>query len=164
MGLTRLVPQMFLKHVDMVAAWFSEDGEHPDELSVTLELRGFESPTRMLQAVYVVELSYNYNHYSVVVHTDPSGIGYFMAGKSEDGDSVIGGWNVCPGFCDEDSHTITWEVPKETVGNPPPAGRLTNIHAHTHLRFTTESGLPRMDLFTDLSHNARSVRDYTVQY
>jgi len=117
-----------------VAAWFSEDSGTPDDLSITLELRDFESQTRMLQAVYVVEWSYNNNHYGVVVHTDPQGIGDFLVGKSEDGDSIFDRWDICYGTHDEDSNTITWTVSKETVGNPPPLSRLTNIQSHTHLR------------------------------
>jgi len=163
-GFLGLVPQFLLKHVDVVAAWFSEDSENPDDLSITLELRDFESQTRMLQAVYVVEWSYNNNHYGVAVHTDPQGIGDFLVGKSEDGDSIFDRWDICYGTHDEDSNTITWTVSKETVGNPPPLSRLTNIQPHTHLRFTTESGLPRMDLLKDLSGNAKSIKDYTVEY
>ena len=139
-------------------------GAYPDELFVTLALRDFEIQTSILQAVYVVEWSYNYHHYGVVVHTDPSGIGFFLVGQSDDGDSDLDQWDVCSGTYDPDADTITWELSKEAVGHPPPAGRLTNTQAHTHLRFTTESGLPRGDLFKDLTHNAKSVQDYTIKY
>ena len=163
-GLVRLVPQFALAHVDIVSAKFSEESDNRKYLYLTLELRSLKEKTILFEAVYAVDWTFDAIDYATAVHVRPDGIHAFWVGMSTDWDDDIEDWNFCEGFLDTETNTLTWIVPKGAVGNPQPAEALRYISPHTHLRFTSESGLPRGDLFKDLSHNAKLVNDYIIQY
>jgi hypothetical protein len=163
-GLFRVTPQFFLKHVDVISTWFHEDSNNPEYLYVSLKLRDIESRTRVLEAIYDVDWTYNNKRYIANVNTFPSGVGTYYIGKSLDWDDDFESWNTCAGTYNFENDVITWEVPKNAIGSPQPGDVLNNISPHTHLRFTYESGLPMMDLFKDLSGNAKTTKEYIIQY
>lgn len=156
--------QANLKYADIVSAWFSEDYTNPNFLYVSLKLRDLEDKTDGLEAIYDVDWAYNNNYYITCVHANPNGFGSFSVGRNTDSDDDFEEWEICDGIFDTNSNVITWEVPKESIGNPQPFSKLTNIFPSTHLRFTDDSGLPLMDLFKDLSWNAKTTKDYVIQY
>lgn len=156
-----VVLQALCKHIDVQSAWFYEDPEHPENLYVSLKLRDLKEQTTLLEAIYGVDWVFDYNTYSTLVHIHPDGIGVYFVGKSVDGDEE---WDTCDGEIDVENHIITWSVPKSAIGNPQPHDRLLDIFASTVLRFTEDSGMPMMDLFKDLSWNAKTRKDYSIQY
>ncbi|MCX6664077.1 MAG: hypothetical protein NTZ75_07505 [Euryarchaeota archaeon] len=153
-----------LKYADIVSAWFHGNIENPDYLYVTLKIRELQEKTDGLEAIYDVEWTFNNNSYITCVHANPKGFGGFAIGKSIDGDHDFESWENCEGNFNVANNTITWIVPKETIGYPHTGNILTDISPHTHLRFTDNSGLPLWDLFKDLPWNAKSIKDYTIQY
>lgn len=94
---------------------------------------------------------------------NPNGYGPFSFEKSEDGDDEIEYWDYCEVSFDLDNHIITWKVSKSNVGNSQIGSKIT-IHPHTHLRFRDDSDLPHMDLFKDLYHNAKFIKEYKIKY
>jgi hypothetical protein len=160
-GYFPLFPQFFVKHVDIVSAWFHEDSENPDYLYASLKLRGLNGNTETLEAIYLISWTYKENTYNAGLKIHPDGI-------------ANGGYNIdinngeryerCEGTLDEENNCIIWEVSKDIIGDPKPGDVLTNTFAYTDLRCTEESGLPRIDLFKDLTWNAKTTKDYTIQY
>ena len=163
-GLVRFAPQFALAHVDVVSAGFSEQSGDREFLFLDLELRNLKEQTYVFEAVYAVAWRFNTVDYATVVHVRPGGVQAFLVGRSTDWDDDIEDWDLCEGLMDIESNTLTWIIPKDAVGGPQPADVLQYISPHTHLRFTTESGLPRGDIFKDLSHNAKLTNDYVIQF
>jgi len=160
-GYFPLWPQFFVKHIDIVSAWFHEDSENPDYLYATLKLRDLNSVTDTLEAIYMISWTYNGGTYEAIVKLHPEGIAYGGYVISiNDGERH----EYCEGILDEETNCITWKVPKEILGDPTSGEVLTNTFAYTDLRCTEESGLPRIDLFKDLTWNAKTTQDYTLQY
>ena len=163
-GIFGFLLQFPLKHVDIVSAWFHEDGNNPDYLYVSLELRDLKEKTGTLEAIYVVGWSNDNHHFLTGLSVFPGGAGGRHVGVSMDEDDVIDEYIVCDGTYDSENNIITWEVPKDVVGNPQPGDVLKDINPNTHLRYPYGYGLHRIDLFKDLSGNAKTTKDYTVQY
>ena len=163
LGLINLPGQFLFKYADIVSAWVNEDAAHPEYLYISMKLRDLLDKTDNLEAIYDVGWYINNNRYISCVHANPNGYGPFVFGKSEDGDDEYEFWDFCEGSFDLENNIITWEVPKTVVGNPQIGSKIT-IHPHTHLRFRDDSNLPHWDLFKDLYHNAKYIKDYTIQY
>ena len=155
--------QIYLKYVDVVSTWFYENIDNPDYLYVSLKIRDLDAKADDLEAIYDVDWSYSNNRYSCCVHNNPNGYGPFFIGKSTDPHGNYEDWALCDGTFDVENNIITWEVPKTAIGDPLIGHKLTSISPHTHLRFRDDSDLPRMDLFKDLSLNAKTVKDYRIQ-
>ena len=163
-GLLPILPQWYLRHVDIVSAMFYEASDTPASLYLSLELRDLQDATVLFEAVYAVGWTLDNTHYGTVLHVRPDGVHNFLVGRSIDGDDDIEEWELCEGTFDAAANVLTWKMPKTAIGNPPQGARLKNIHPHTHLRPTGEATLPPIDLFKDLSHNARTTTEYTIQY
>ena len=161
-GLFGFLPQFFFKHIDIRSAWFYEDSDTPDYLYVSLELRDLEYKTKMLEAIYVVDWRFNSNSYATCVHTNPDGVRAFFSGKTNDVGNDFEDYVICDGTFDDENNIITWEIPKNAIGDPQPGDILTNTAAVTTLRFTDESGLPLMDLLKDVALQGN--KDYIIQY
>lgn len=163
-GLLPILPQCYLRHIDMVSSMFHETSDNPASLYLSLELRDLQERTVLFEAVYAVSWTYDATSYATVVHVRPDGVHAFLVGRSLDADDDIEQWDICEGTFDADSDVLTWRMPKAAVGDPPQSARLENIHPHTHLRPTGEGMFPPADLFKDLSHNAKTTTDYTIKY
>ncbi len=161
-GLFGFLPQFFFKHIDIRSAWFYEDSGNPDYLYVSLELRDLEYKTKLLEAIYVIDWRFNSNSYAACVHTNPNGVRVFLSGKTNDVGNGFEDYVICDGTFDDENNIITWEIPKNAIGDPQPGDILTNTAAVTTLRFTDESGLPLMDLLKDLALQGN--KDYIIQY
>ena len=155
--------QICFKYADVVSTWFYENIDNPDYLYVSLKIRDLGAKADDLEAIYDVDWSYSNNRYACCVHNNPNGYGPFFIGKSTDGDDDYEDWALCDGTFDVENNIITWEVLKTAIGDPLIGHELTNIFPSTHLRFRDDSDLPHMDLFKDLSWNAKTVKDYRIQ-
>ena len=156
--------QMEYKYADIVAAWLHEESANPDYLSVSLQIRDLEEKTESLEAIYSVDWAWNNHLILVGLHINPDGIGSFDAGRSLDYNDDIEEWITCDGVINVEQNSITWSVPKEFIGNPWKGATMQSIFPTTTLRFTDESGLPQMDLFKDTSWNAKTSKEYVIQY
>ena len=163
-GVITIPLQMQYKYADIVAAWLHEESANPNHLSVSLQIRDLEEKTESLEAIYVVDWTWNNHRFLVCLHINPDGIGSFLVGRSLDYNDDIEEWITCDGLVDLEKNIITWSVPKEFIQNLRKGSTITNISPSTGLRFTDASGLPLMDLFKDLSWNAKSSKDYVIQY
>ena len=164
-GYLLLWPQVFFKHMDIVSAWFNEESENPDYLYVSLKLRDLEEKTETLEAIYLVSWAHKGSTYQAIIKIHPNGIAYggFCVCKYLDDDNYED-FYYCNGILDDESNIITWEIQKSKIGNPQPGDLLTKPFAYTDNRFTEESGMTRIDLFKDLSWNAKIRKDYIIQY
>jgi hypothetical protein len=156
--------QMEYKHADIVAAWLHEESATPDALFVSLRIRDLEEKTESLEAIYTVDWAWKMDSYSVCLHIHPDGISSFDVGRSLDHNDDIEEWITCDGVINVEQNSITWSVPKEFIGNPWKGATIQSIFPTTTLRFTDESGLPQMDLFKDTGWNAKTSKEYVIQY
>jgi len=163
-GVLGLVPQFLLKQADIVSVWLSEDSMKPDYFTVVLELRDIKDKTEFFETIYTVSWLNGNNYFLTGVHMLPSGVEEFYLGLSNDGNSIIDSYIDCKGSYDFESNTITWIVSKDAVGGLEPGELLYDIHSSALLRFSYESELPMIDLFKDLSNNAKTNRDYIIRY
>jgi hypothetical protein len=155
---------MNYKYADIVATWLHEESGNPDYLSVSLQMRDLTEKTESLEAIYVVEWTWNNHLFLVCLHINPDGIGSFVVGRSLDFNDDIEEWITCDGTVDVQQNIITWSVPKEFIGNPWKGVTIQSILPVVTLRFTDASGLPLMDLFKDTSWNAKVSKGYVLQY
>ena len=164
-GYLLLWPQVFFKHMDIVSAWFYEESENLDYLYVSLKLRDLEEKTETLEAIYMVSWVHKDSTYQAIVKIHPDGIAYggFYVCKYLGHDNYED-YYYCDGTLDDESNIITWEIQKSKIGNPQHGDLLTEPFAYTDNRFTEESGITRIDLFKDLSWNAKIRKDYIIQY
>jgi len=163
-GVITIPLQMQYKYADIVAAWLHEESLTPEYLFVSLQLRDLNEKTESLEAIYDVDLTWNNNRFIAMLHINPEGIHPFWVGRYLDESNDIAQWFECEGTVDIKTNVITWLVPKEVMGNPSKGSIITSIHPLAILRFTDASGLPLMDLFKDLSWNAKTSKDYVIQY
>ena len=163
-GVITIPFQMEYKYADIVAAWLHEESTNPDYLSVSLQIRDLEEKTESLEAIYSVDWAWNNHLILVGLHINPDGIGSFDVGRSLDYNDDIEEWITCDGTVNVEQNIITWSVPKEFIGNPPKGATIENIYPLTILRFTDASGLPLRDLFKDFSWNAKTSKEYVIQY
>jgi hypothetical protein len=163
-GVITIPFQMNYKYADVVAAWLHEESVNPDYLTVSLQIRDLEEKTESLEAIYDVDWVWNNNRFIVNLHINPQGIGSFIVGRSLDYNDDIEEWITCDGTVDLKKNIITWSVPKEFMQNIRKGSTITHIQPLAGLRFTDASGLPLVDLLKDLSWNAKSSKDYVIQY
>ena len=154
--------QTSFKYADIVSAWFSEESTDTDNLYVSIKVMDLQEKTN-LEAIYDVNWVLNNKRYLTCVHANPNGYGPFLIGENTYGGDDYE-WDTCSGNFDLDNNIITWEIPKDAIGNPQKGDKLTYIFPSTHLRFRDDSNLPRMDLFKDLAWNAKIIKDYTIEY
>jgi len=175
------MPGMSLRRIDMVSAWFTEEESNPDTLYISLKLmnlnararnlpilrflsRLFTPLTKTFQGVYVVGFSINNYQYSAVAHEYPDLQVNLLMGKASREGAEVDNWDYCEGSFDVETNTITWEIPKDYIRSPSASTIITNIGPHTHLRFYRTPGGETMDYAKDIPINARTIKDYTIQY
>jgi hypothetical protein len=163
-GVITIPLQMQYKYADIVTAWLHEESANPDYLSVSLQIRDLEEKTESLEAIYDVDLTWNNHRFIAMLHINPEGIHPFWVGRYLDESNDIAQWFECEGTVDIETNVITWLIPKEFMGTPPKGSTITHINPLAILRFTDASGLPLMDLFKDLPWNAKTTKDYIIQY
>lgn len=145
------VPQFFVKHIDVLSAWFEEDTDKPDHLIVCLKTRNLVEQTEFFEALYKVNWIYNHDYYGVIlkIHTDGIFIGYQVYKELGEDHYDI---HMCDGTFDVKQNIITWVVSKEDIGDPGPGSLLTSTSAGALLRsWDADTGKPGADIFKDLT-------------
>lgn len=164
------VPQFFVKHVDVLSAWFDEDNDKPDYLTVCLKTRSLVDQTEYFEALYKVNWVYEHEYYGVIlkIHTDGIFVG-FQTYKELGNDHYD--IHMCDGTFDVEQNIITWIVPKDAIGDPDPGSLLTSTSASALLRpWDADTGQPGPDVFKDLTvqligpHEERYGDDYQIKY
>jgi len=145
-------------YIDIVSAWFTEDENEPDYLSLYLKVRNFVYV--QLRAIYSLHWEHDGTEYAAGSHTHTYGAyKVFIAGVSRSGNYLS-----INGEYDEDNNIISFKVPKFLVGNPGQGDVLSMTDAWTALRY-------RAEILTLLHGSGELIkdwagygRDYTVQY
>jgi|GEM_PF-2331825 len=163
-GTIPFLPQFWFKNVDFQSVWFYEEQTEPQSLYIVMKVRDLKMSSQIYDYIYVVDWIYDNVSYGASVHLLPEGFTPFIVGTlDEDGNDYID-YSVCQGSFDENQDTITWKIQKQDIGGPSVGEMFSDIFPSTHLRFPLSSGFIKMDLFKDLSWNARLITDYTIQY
>lgn len=155
------VPQPLVKHIDIISAWFDEDSENPDYLTICLKTRSLVEKTEIFEALYKVNWYFNQARYGVIIkiHTDGMFLG-FLAYKDLGNDRYEN--HFCEGTFDVQGSVITWVIPKELIGDPNPGGILTSTSACALLRPWDEATYsPGADFFKDLTGYGEN---YQIKY
>lgn len=133
---------------------------------MSLKLRDLQDTSETLEAIYSVCWIYNHVPYQTVVKLHSNGIyGTFYVYDSNDIS------HSCEGKFDTDNNIITWEVPKDIIGDPQPGEHLTTTSAYALLRqFDELSKKAGVDLFKDLTNkliahpSEKYGDDYIIKY
>ena len=123
----------FLKHMDILSAWFSEKSDEPNVVYLTLKLQ--EVKKTRLMGIYGVAWHHEGLEYAVVL--------IFSHGKENASGIQIEGTNYIhmQDFytIDDEKNTITWAVPKEAVGNLTVGDTIDSPIAVAGLRFCSNA-------------------------
>ena len=155
------VPQPLVRHIDVVSAWFDEDSDNPDYLTICLKTRSLLGQTELFEALYKVNWYFNQERYGVIIkiHTDGMFLG-FQTYKDLGNDRYQ--THFCEGTYDVENSIITWVIPKQTIGDPNPGGFLTSTSACALLRPWDEASYtPGADFFKDLTGQGEN---YQIKY
>jgi hypothetical protein len=122
----------FLKHIDILSAWFSEDSDEPDLMYITLQLQDVKKIR--LMGLLAVDWYHDGLEYSVII--------LFKHGEENASGLQIGGTNFMPMTdlytIDDEKNTITWVVPKEVIGNVTQGDTLNTPVAVVGVRFCSD--------------------------
>jgi len=123
----------FLKHMDILSAWFSEKPDEPTILYLTLQLQDVKKIR--LMGIYGVDWYYDGLEYAAIL--------IFEHGKENASGIQIQGTHFTPindfYTIHEENNTITWAIPKETIGNVTPGDSLTSPVAIAGVRFCSNA-------------------------
>jgi len=161
-------------YLDIDSVWFTEEGDNPDTLFVSMQIN--EPSYWKFQQTFAVFWEYDGVEYFCALH-----LGFnlgdewtqYSAGKNRADDfhiNLSGTYKISSGV-------ITWEVPKEFIGEPGEDDVLTNTwsNAFRRLGFIGRIGLSRVILdnfifrffgnsMWDYAPDSDYGMDYTIQY
>lgn len=148
------IPSVFFEDIDIISAWFFENDDQPEYLSVSLKvskLKGCLFPT-----LYIVNWTYGGIEYSAV-----HGIlwlGVLSSAMLTNG--ATGLYFPIYSSFDTNQNIITFIVPKDMIGNPRQGDVLTNTEA------LGVQALPIVTIieWEDRAPNDGFGSDYTLQY
>lgn len=163
-GFFPLPLQNYVKHADIISVWFYEDSNDPDYLFVSLKLRELRKNTDSLEAIYLVNWGHNDNIWEAVIKIHPTGIYGTPQVCRYYGHDDYSDFCIVDCSLNVDDNIITWQIPKDKIGDPKVGDNLIDPFGYSDLRNTEESGKNRADLFKDFTHNARWTKEYTIQY
>ncbi len=122
--------QIPLKHLDIVSFSIFEDSEEPDLLHASIELRDFGYSN--LRTCYVVYFTFNCIRYyiGINIHSDGEYVSSIAGYFDEHGTC-----HDTPVDCEinEEENTLTWNVPKDVIGNPESGDQLEDVNANSFL-------------------------------
>ena len=163
-GLIPFLPQMNFKNADFESVWFYEQEDQPDTLYICMKVRELKTTSETYEFIYVVDWIYKNINYAASIRLLPQGLTSFLAGEWDEEDNDYVDYVVCEGTFDDETNIITWMIPKSEIGNPVKWTKITNIIPYTDIRFPLDSGKVKFDLFKDLAWNAKTLKDYVIQY
>lgn len=122
--------QIPLKNLDIVSFSIFEDSEEPDFLQASITLRGFGYSN--LRTCYVIYFTFNCIRYYIGIntHTDGEYISS-IAGYFDENNNCHDTTVDCE--INEEENIMTWNVPKDVIGNPESGDQLEDVHASSFL-------------------------------
>jgi hypothetical protein len=152
--------QPFFKHIDIISFLVYENSDTPEYLYATMKVRDFQYSE--IRSCYAIYWTYNDRTYYTGTNTHTKGetiapiAGYFDEGGTAYDSSIEGEIN-------EAESTLTWIIPKDTIGNPETGDTFVGIHAGTYLISQKDCEAPiHLTLAKDRAEPLIST--YTVQY
>lgn len=122
-----------LKHMDILSVWFYEKSDEPNIVYATLKLQAVKQI--LLMGIYGIDWYYDGLEYTVIT--------IFKHGKENASGIQIQGTNFTPVkdfyTIDEVNNTITWAIPKETIGNLTHGDILDSPVAIAGVRFCSDA-------------------------
>jgi hypothetical protein len=120
--------------MDITSAWFYENPDQQDCLYAAIKLKNLEFINQ--RTIYAMHWKFDGKNYAVGVHVHSNGeIQSFFAGQTF---GRFGPYNNASGSFDLDDDILTFEIPKNIIGDPAPGDILTRTDAWTGLRFIYE--------------------------
>jgi hypothetical protein len=124
--------------VDIISAWFYESSENPEYLIVSLKINNLQGS--FFGGGYEVLWTFNDIRYAVHGEIDsilPFEIGW-KCGEYKRGSSFdLMDMADCKATYDRETGIITWEVPKNEIGNPGSGDILTKTYAKSCLEIVS---------------------------
>jgi hypothetical protein len=155
--LSYIFPQDAFGFLDIVAAWFYENPDEPDYLSVTIKLNDLDF--KSWHTIYSMQWMYNGVDQGVSVHTREKGaVASFFVTSGDDRYAI-------EGSLDAENDIVTFQIPKNVIGDPKPGDVLTNPVTLTSLRLGKRDHLLFMILIGELAKDyAGNGKNYIIQY
>ncbi len=155
--LSYIFPQEAFGFLDIVTAWFYENPNEPDYLYVTIKLNDLDF--KSWHTIYSMQWTYNGVKQGVSVHTREKGaVASFFVTSGEDGYAI-------DGSLDAENDIVTFQIPKNMIGDPKPGDVLTNPETLTSLRLGKRDHLLFMILIGELAKDyAGNGKNYIIQY
>lgn len=144
--------------LDITKGWFYEIPEESDYFYGVVKFKNFEFKNE--RAIYAMHWEYDGKEWGAGVHTHSKGdYQVFLAG-----DSQVGYMSI-PGYFDLEKNTVTFKIPKFSVGNLKKGDILTQTDAWVALRLKAELLTVVLSGEGELIKDwAGYGRDYTIQY
>lgn len=145
--------------MDITKAWFYENPDNPDYLYAAIKLVDLEFINQ--RTIYAMHWELDGKTYAVGVHVYSNGeTQSFFGGQTF---RRWGPYNDIVGSFDVDNDIVTFEIPKNIIGDPQPGDVLTRTDAWTGLRFVFEPAT--IFLGGEVAKDwAGYGLDYTIQY
>jgi hypothetical protein len=145
--------------MDITSAWFYENPDQQDYLYTAIKLKNLDFINQ--RTIYAMHWIFNGKTYAVGVHVYSNGeVQSFFGGRTF---GRFGPYNDISGFFDLDNDIVTFEIPKDIIGNPEPGDILTRTDAWTGLRFIFEPAT--IPLGGEVAKDwAGYGLDYTIEY
>lgn len=155
--LSYIFPQEAFGFLDIVAAWFYENPDEPDYLSVTIKLNDLDFQS--WHTIYSMQWMYNGVAQGVSVHAREKGaVASFFVTNGDDRYAI-------EGSLDAENDIVTFQIPKNMIGDPKPGDVLTNPVTLTSLRLGKRDHLLFMILIGELAKDyAGNGKNYIIQY
>ena len=158
----KLFPRFF-KHIDLISGWFYENSTMPNTLYVALKVKDLEY--KKLRTIYSIHWEYNGKPYATGSHTYSSGeFLVSFTGCMEVGNETM---YEIDAYFDLEKNIITWNVPKEYIGNPEPGEVLELPFAWNGIRFISDQWV---ELYVNIFGQSELAKDwafgegYTIQF
>lgn len=156
------------RFIDIRSAWFHENPEDSDFIFISLKITNLYSS--LFGGEYGVFWSYNGVKYGVhggIDHVLFENLGWRCGEYHWGSTSDIQNMADCEATVNRETGIITWNVPKDQIGDPQQGDSLTQTYAHTGFEFVVIKFLrfiPKtMDSASDLE-GSKYGGDYTIQY
>ena len=153
----------FFKHIDIISGWFYENSTEPNTLYIALKVRDLEY--KKLRTIYSIHWEYNGKPYATGIHTYSYGESLVaFTGCMEVGNETM---YEIDAFFDLEKNIITWDVPKEYIGNPEPGEVLKFPFAWNGIRFISDKWI---ELYIRIFGEGELAKDvafgegYTIQF
>ena len=162
-GLFGMLFPRFFKHIDIISGWFYENSTEPNTLYIALKVKELEY--KNLRTIYSIHWEYNGKPYATGIHTHSNGESLLaFTGCMEAGNETMYEIDV---FFDLEKNIITWNVPKEYIGNPEPEEVLELTFAWNGIRLISDNWI---ELYTrifgesELAKDGAFGEDYTIKF